>query len=212
MLDLNKYNQVIFDCDGVILDSNKVKSEAFATALMGEDQKLIDEFLHYHKENGGISRFVKFEYFFEVMKKQINYKNDLKRVLRRYSELSLKGLLACKEIRGVRETLKQLNQLNIDCFVVSGGEQGEVRSVLLERKFSPYFQDIYGSPVSKQEHLEKISPNNALYFGDAKSDYTAANSFGIDFAYISGASEWENGYNFCRKNHVLIFDNFEDLI
>jgi beta-phosphoglucomutase-like phosphatase (HAD superfamily) len=212
MLNLIKYNQVIFDCDGVILDSNKIKSEAFATALMGEDQKLIDEFVHYHKENGGISRFVKFKYFFEVIKKQSNYKNDLNRVLKIYAELSLKGLLICEEIRGVREILKQLNQSNVDCFVVSGGEQNEVRSVLLAREFSIYFQDIYGSPVSKKEHLDKISPNNSLYFGDAKSDYVAANAFGMDFVYINGASEWEDGFDFCKENHILTFDNFEDLI
>ena len=195
-----------------ILDSNKVKTEAFATALMGEDQKLVDEFVHYHKGNGGISRFVKFKYFFEVIKNQSNYKNDLNRVLKRYAELSLKGLLACEEIRGVREILMQLKQSNIDCFVVSGGEQNEVRSVLLARGFSLYFQEIYGSPVTKIEHLEKISPNNTLYFGDAKSDYDAANAFGVDFAYISGASEWDNGFNFCKINHILTLDNFEKLI
>jgi beta-phosphoglucomutase-like phosphatase (HAD superfamily) len=41
MLNLSKYNQVVFDCDGVILDSNNIKSEAFAKSLIGEDKELV---------------------------------------------------------------------------------------------------------------------------------------------------------------------------
>jgi beta-phosphoglucomutase-like phosphatase (HAD superfamily) len=37
MYDIKNYQQVIFDCDGVILDSNQIKSKAFADALVDED-------------------------------------------------------------------------------------------------------------------------------------------------------------------------------
>ena len=60
---LTKYNSFVFDNDGVIMDSNAAKTDAFAKALEGEDQELIEEFLQYHKDFGGISRFEKFEYF-----------------------------------------------------------------------------------------------------------------------------------------------------
>ena len=60
MLNLKKYNKVVFDCDGIILDSNDVKSKAFAKSLIGSGNQSISEFIDYHKKNGGVSRFVKF--------------------------------------------------------------------------------------------------------------------------------------------------------
>jgi len=33
MINIDKYDFFIFDCDGIILDSNKLKSNAFTEAL-----------------------------------------------------------------------------------------------------------------------------------------------------------------------------------
>jgi len=210
-MDISRYSAMIFDCDGVILDSNKVKSKAFAATLKGEDPKLIDEFIRYHKLNGGISRFVKFEYFFKIIKGQKKYQEDLSDALNRYAKLIYKELLGCDEIKGIRDTLDQLIKLNIDCFVVSGGEQAEVRDVLKKRDFSHYFNTIYGSPITKKQHLATIKSTKSLYFGDARSDYEAANFFGMDFIYISGASEWIEGINFCQQNDIMIFKDFTEI-
>ena len=211
MLDLKKYNQVIFDFDGVILDSNRIKSEAFSKSLIGENKYLINKFIDYHKNNIGISRFVKFEYFFKSIKKQKNYKEDLDRVLTRYSKLSYEGLLSCEEISGVRNLLKYFFENDIECFVVSGGEQNEVINVLKKRKMARFFKAIYGSPATKNENLNNIKLDDALYFGDARSDYVAANFFNIDFVYINGASEWEEGIRFCEANKIAYYKNFENI-
>ena len=57
MFDLSKYKYALFDCDGVILQSNELKSAAFAGALAGEPEDLVAQFVAYHKENGGVSRY-----------------------------------------------------------------------------------------------------------------------------------------------------------
>ena len=211
MLNLSKYNQVVFDCDGVILDSNNIKSEAFAKSLIGEDKELVYQFIKYHKENGGISRFVKFEYFFKVLKKQKNYQKDLDLALKRYSKLSYDGLINCQVVPGIENILNFLFSRNIDCFVVSGGEQNEVRSILEIFCLSNFFNDILGSPVTKKEHLKNIQPSNALYFGDAWSDYDAAKAFDMNFIFISGASEWTHGVEFCKKNNIHYYSNFNEI-
>lgn len=209
MIDLNKYKQVIFDCDGVILDSNKTKSEAFAQSIANEDIKHINQFIDYHKKNGGISRFVKFEHFFKVIKKETNYKYKIEKALQAYANLSYNGLLKCNEIRGIRDILNKLKKNSIDCFVISGGEQQEVRRVLKKKGFSHYFKNIYGSPTTKKAHLANIETKKTLYFGDAKSDYDAAIAFDIDFIFISGVSEWVDGIEFCKKNNLLQFKDFK---
>jgi len=54
---LNEYQALVFDCDGVVLNSNKIKTQAFyeATKQFGHEsaQALVD----YHVANGGISRY-----------------------------------------------------------------------------------------------------------------------------------------------------------
>ena len=62
MLDLSQYQQIIFDFDGVILDSNQIKSNAFSNSLIDEDKELVKLFIAFHKKNGGISRFKKFNF------------------------------------------------------------------------------------------------------------------------------------------------------
>jgi beta-phosphoglucomutase-like phosphatase (HAD superfamily) len=211
MRDFSQYKQVIFDCDGVILDSNDIKSNAFARSLVDEDKELVKQFITYHKKNGGVSRFKKFEYFFKNIKNQKKYSNSLNNALDRYAKLSFEGLLGSNEIKGVRSMLMLLSDLNIDSFVVSGGEQNEVKAVLKSKHLDHYFKEIYGSPITKEDHLLTIKPTNSLYFGDAKSDYIAAKKFGMDFIYISGISDWEDGKDFCQSNNIEILKDFSDL-
>ena len=164
MLDIRKYSHIVFDCDGVILDSNTVKSNAFSKSVADEDPIVIDKFVDYHKRNRGISRFVKFKYFFKILKKQKKYKSDLEKALENYSKLSYEGSLKCELIPGIEKFLKALSNYKIDCFVISGGEQKEIRSILEKRNLSVFFKEIYGSPVSKKEHLERLKSKNTLYF------------------------------------------------
>ena len=64
-MNLTKYNTIIFDCDGVLLNSNFKKSEAyrFAAIDFGATVEQAEKLVQYHIENTGISRYVKFEYF-----------------------------------------------------------------------------------------------------------------------------------------------------
>ena len=71
MIDIAKYDFFIFDCDGVILNSNNLKSKTFAEALAGEPPDLVAEFVEYHKNNGGISRYKKFWYYYKTMKNKV---------------------------------------------------------------------------------------------------------------------------------------------
>ena len=43
---------VIFDCDGVILESVDVKTQAFGLAVAEHGPEAVDRLLEYHLENG----------------------------------------------------------------------------------------------------------------------------------------------------------------
>ena len=63
VMNLTQYQTIVFDCDGVILDSNRIKTEAFRTVAEPIDTELADELVRYHIDNGGISRYRKFDFF-----------------------------------------------------------------------------------------------------------------------------------------------------
>lgn len=217
MLKLNRYRAAIFDCDGVILNSNSIKSEAFALALPDEPKELVSKFVKYHQENGGVSRYIKFDYYFKNIRKLENYKELLEVALTRYAQLSRKGLLECEELEGIRPLLRKFNDLNVPCYVTSGGDQEEVREVLLARGLYGFFNGVFGSPNSKVENLTQLNQKALLnlpgiYFGDAKSDMLAANEFNLDFVYVSGVSEWTEGEEISRRlGHDTIL-NFNGLL
>ncbi len=65
MHPIYNYDVYIFDCDGVILDSNQLKIDAMKKALIkffGDDHK-IAECVEYFKRNFGTSRFHHVEHF-----------------------------------------------------------------------------------------------------------------------------------------------------
>ena len=65
-IDITNYKTIVFDCDGVILNSNKIKIDVFYDvainfgASASQAQALVD----YHVKFGGVSRYRKFDYFF----------------------------------------------------------------------------------------------------------------------------------------------------
>lgn len=61
-MNLNQYKSLIFDCDGVILHSNKIKTEAFYKVALRFGKVAADKMVDYHVRNGGISRYKKFEW------------------------------------------------------------------------------------------------------------------------------------------------------
>ena len=57
MFKISEYNSLIFDCDGVILNSNEIKTSCFRKILKRYNQDAVEDFIDYHKKNGGISRY-----------------------------------------------------------------------------------------------------------------------------------------------------------
>ena len=211
MIDINKYDYFIFDCDGVILDSNELKSGAFAEALPNESPDLVAEFVEYHKKNGGISRYEKFRYYFENMKNSPVFEKDINNALEKFSSIVIKGLVECEYIDGVLAFIIGLKKKNKKLYVVSGSDQQELINIFSMRCINNYFDAIYGSPNDKIINTRKVistidKKENGIFLGDSKTDYDAANKFGLDFLFLKGASEWKDGVNTIKKEYI--FDNF----
>tara|TARA_X000001036_G_C20586970_1_gene769160 strand:+ start:96 stop:749 length:654 start_codon:yes stop_codon:yes gene_type:complete len=215
MIDLKRYQSVFFDCDGVILDSNQAKTNAFREVLMNYPKENVDKFIKYHQRNMGISRYGKFREFFSNINPDKDDEALIKKSIKDFSLITRMKLQECKIIPGVIDTLDHLMKKNVECYVVTGGDQEEVRYVFKQRKLDIYFRGIYGSPEDKFSNLKKIISSNEIkdpvFFGDSKVDLEVAKKYNLDFIYIYGASEWTNGRRYCHKNGYRQIKNFKSV-
>lgn len=184
------YDAVIFDWDGVITDSNDIKTEAFIELFAFAGPDVQTKIQNHQKISGGISRFKKYQFY---MKEYLNHdvsEEELKTFGEKYSQIIHQKLLQTKFIDGVQETLPKLLANSIPAFVVTGSPAEEIKELALKRNILHYFKEIYGSPQTKTDLISHIlqkygfSPQNTLFFGDALTDYIAALNNNINFIGI----------------------------
>jgi phosphoglycolate phosphatase-like HAD superfamily hydrolase len=206
---------VFFDCDGVILDSNAIKTQAFRFALEGHPEKKVDELVQFHLDHGGVSRFDKFRYFFEEIADSPG-KPDYESALLRFQEYCQKNLAETNLVPGVLDYLEFLRQRKIPMYVVSGAAQDELRQILQHKEIDCYFEEILGSPTSKRTNLEYLMAKtpvggSGLYFGDALLDYEIAVENKLEFTFVYGVSDWLQGRAFCADRGVRAIPDFREL-
>ena len=218
-MNLDKYQTIIFDCDGVILKSNELKTESFRKALNNYESKLVNEFINFHKLNGGISRYEKIKIFINDLlpKFNISIQNDsYEEILSRYSRFCKESLLNAEVAEGLIELREITNHAK--WLIVSGGDQYELRDTFLHKKIDYLFNGgIFGSPDSKnmiiqREFLNKNIIKPALFIGDSKLDYFAAKSNNLDFIFLSDWTDFKDYEKFCTSNNIVIKKNLESII
>lgn len=207
--DLFNYQTFVFDCDGVILNSNKIKTEAFYQTALAYGEPAAQDLVRYHVENGGVSRYKKFKYFLDEVVPNLTNKVfglSLEALLENYAKMVLDGLLNCELAKGLEDLRKKTPEAN--WLIVSGGDQAELNEVFSKRKLSHLFDGgIYGSPDTKDEILNREIDNGnitlpALFLGDSKYDYQAATRANLDFVFLSGWSEVTSWEDWCQINHI----------
>ena len=148
----------IFDCDGVLILSNRLKTESFyEIASKFVPQNLVNKFINFHKANGGISRWEKFSYL-----RNISSEFDLPSVdylSKEFASLVDSRLSTISPIPGAIKYVEKLAKENAIIYVVSGGEQSQVRRILMNLKFNIDPKRIFGSPTSKVNHFINIRKN-----------------------------------------------------
>jgi len=219
-MKITDYKSLIFDCDGVILNSNKIKTEAFRLIFEPFGKVPADEMVDYHISYGGISRYKKIDYFINNYIKNRNkkYIQDLKvDLLKNFSDIVKNKLFkseVCKDLQ-----LLKLRTKNSKWFIVSGGDEEELNYTFKNKNISSFFDGgIFGSPSNKFEIIDdKIKKGNiikpTIYFGDSKLDYEVADFYNFDFVFVYQWTEFDNWKYFFRdkKNVITIYSPSEIL-
>lgn len=218
-MNISDYQTLVFDCDGVVLDSNKVKTEAFYNAALPYGEAAAQALVDYHVANGGISRYRKFEYFLDTL--VARHARDIggpgkQSLLDAYAEAVRHGLLNCAVTPG----LAQLREATPDArwLIISGGDQAELREVFAQRGLAQMFDGgIFGSPASKDEILaDQLASGNirprALFIGDSRYDHVASVAAGLDFLFVSRWTEFPGWQAYCQEHALTCLQAIENLL
>ncbi len=199
---------IIFDFDGVLVESLDVKTNTFRELLKDYPQN-IEAFIKYHIENGGVSRFEKIKFFFKELRAESISKKDVLRWADRYSRLVVEQVVKSKLVEGAQELLKFCRGRYL-LFVVSGTPEEELKLIIQRKKLGHFFKGIFGSPAKKTVIVQKIlskykiNPQKSIFIGDARTDLAAARVHGM--AFIARLND-DNKEFFQNKTFLGSFKN-----
>jgi phosphoglycolate phosphatase-like HAD superfamily hydrolase len=215
-MNLSRYATLIFDCDGVILDSNKVKTAAFFTAALPYGARAAKALVEHHTAHGGISRYRKFEYFLQHLVGVPVEQSRLDRLLETFAREVRDGLLTCQVDPG----LGPLRAATAPArwMVVSGGDQDELRNIFRLRHLTQNFNGgIFGSPDSKEVILARELANSSiqlpgLFVGDSQYDHEVASRAGLDFVFASHWTEFVDWNSYQKTNAFAVVPDLGGLL
>lgn len=195
---------IIFDFDGVILESVDVKTKAFAS-LFKDYPEHVEQIVKLHKKHGGMSRFEKFEIIYRDMLKQPISEEKKQQLGQQFSRYVYQGVLNSPFVKGVEDFLEKHYQ-RLPFFVASGTPEPEMRSIVKDLKLDKYFRGVYGSPAKKSEIILSIlkefnfKKEEVIFVGDSIDDEEGAEGAGVKFIL---QTKENNAYENLNNNFIF---------
>lgn len=207
--ELAKYQTWLMDCDGVLLDSNRLKTDAFREVALAFGEPAAEQLVAYHVEHGGVSRHVKFRVLQERILGQAFDERLQERLLAAFSAKTKALLLQCPITEGCLELLDAIARRGATAFVVSGGDQDDLREVFTARGLARYFAGIYGSPQTKPAIVDALRASHAcvapvVFVGDARADHQAAEHAGAAFIFVHRYSEMASWRQYMAERPSIV--------
>ncbi|CAK7054062.1 MAG: Phosphoglycolate phosphatase [Desulfovibrio sp.] len=189
---------IVFDCDGVILESVDAKNIAFG--------KVCDEFAPAHTKafvdyvtlHGGVSRYEKFAWLVQRAEHRAATDDDVRVMAEKFHAYCIEAVLAAPLVPGFRETADRWLG-KVPMYVASGTPHYELVEIIERHKLARYFKGVLGTPPAKASLLlscvrdANARPEHCVMVGDSKTDLDAALVVGTKF-YGRGAYFMDKPY------------------
>lgn len=201
---------IIFDFDGVILDSVPIKTEGYRRLFKDYDDELVLKLVDYHELNGGVSRYKKIEYFFNILLKEDISPKEILDYANKYSVLTKEEL--SKEKYLIEDTISFIkkNYKNYDMHIASGADDSDLKYICDSLDLNKYFLSIKGSPTIKSEIVKEVLDKNkyetkeTILIGDSINDFEASQKNRIRFFGYNNISLRGNNYIDSFKNEMRL--------
>lgn len=189
---MRRFDAVIFDFDGVLVQSIEVKTRAFAALYSHYGPDIEAKVIAHHLAHGGMSRYEKFHHYHTVLLGQPLSAEDEATLAEQFSILVEDAVVAAPWMRGAREFV-ETHYRALSLFVASATPHEELRRIIDRRGMTSYFVDAKGAPASKVEILRgfvrehNLQGERTLMIGDARADYEGARRAGLPFLGVAAA-------------------------
>jgi HAD superfamily hydrolase (TIGR01549 family) len=202
---------MVFDFDGVIIDSTEVKVDEYRNLFsqFTKNEATLNEIINIYRNSAGIPRETTLKKVFkEVLGKTLS-NQEVENLSLDYSKQIFQRLEAIEPLKGFLEYLTIHKKINKH--IISGAPNSDVSYLIKKLNITKHFKSIKGGPLNKKNEitnirkLAKVKAKDIVYFGDQNNDYIAAKSAGVGFIGINAGSNLDTME--CKK-----FLDFEKLI
>jgi len=183
---MKQYRAYIFDFDGVIKDSVRVKSDAFVLLYASEGEEFQKRVEEYHLAHGGISRYEKFRLWNDWLGRSTS-NEAIEELAQRFAQLVIDNVVSAPDVPGALEAIARAAESSAMSFIATGTPDNEMEEILSRLKLVPSFDEVHGSSRKKPEIVRdllgrhSLRPSDILFIGDAQTDYLASVEFNLDF-------------------------------
>ena len=201
---------VFLDFDGVLVQSNQIKDNAFELLFREISGDRFDEVWRYHLASDAVPRQQKIRHIVEEILCLPGSIQIIQDLVNRFSHLTFEAVCSCDFIPGADEFLKEWGRHKA-LVLVSATPYEVLSEVLRVRGLTRFFEKVYGAPNKKHEVMtaecsaHSISPSEAWFIGDSYSDWQAAKKAEVRFLGMAGR------YAF-PPDEVYVLPNFRPLL
>lgn len=206
-----KFNNIIYDLDGVLIDSINLMEKSWNYTCIVND---IDINFLYFKKYLGIPML--------KILKNLNI-NDSKhhKIKKDYEYFSSININKIELYRNVKKTVSYLNFKKINQYIVTSKNKKLTTKLLYRKNLLNFFSAIitpdvvgsnYGKPHPKSINLLKkyygLNSKKSLFIGDSFADYELAKNSNLFFLF----ADWGYGNNNFNANKISSIDEIKNYI
>lgn len=203
---------IVYDFDGVLVDSNQIKQDAYIIAFQRLGVDLTEDCVKSAQRSGG-NRFQVIDVLWNRLASEQRLplrqtkEEAEKKLALDYDKICTDYAATCSEISGAENALRKIS-LKYPQYVNSATLEASLVSIIERRGWRPLFKGVLGSPASKTANLnfifvaESVTPKEVLFVGDGYRDVAAAKETGCQFVGI------RNAFNDFDTSSVTMLDDF----
>jgi phosphoglycolate phosphatase len=183
---------VVFDFDGVLVDSNAVKRRAYRDIFADApgSEPVVEAVLQSDTED---DRFGVIRAILRGLREGRSTAGEQDLLVaeygERYNTICEEHAATCDEVRGASSALARLAQRHA-LYIISATPEEPLRRIVKRRNWSRYFREVLGRPRTKGENLarvirrEGIQGQRIVFVGDGRRDLDAAREAGCRFVGV----------------------------
>lgn len=186
----------VFDFDGVIVDSNQLKTDAWSVVFKDDPHITPALVANIVSRNVGTRFDILRDIFVLAGKPPAEINGLVEEYAAKYDAVVQANISQRGLAQGAHEVLKDL-QSRMCLYINSATPEHPLRATVQNLGIADYFKEVLGMPPSKEENLqailarEGVTPAETVMIGDGQGDWYAAHSVGTHFiAVASGFHDW----------------------